>query len=69
MIFVSNRGCMQIFTCQIERLMSLKGWINVVNRRFNLHLEENAIAESWVTRKPTKDGIVTSLELFAADGT
>ncbi|BBI91907.1 hemin-degrading factor [Serratia symbiotica] len=69
MIFVSNRGCVQIFTGQIERLMSLKGWINVVNRRFNLHLDENAIAESWVTRKPTKDGIVTSLELFAADGT
>ncbi len=29
----------------------------------------NAGAESWITRKPTKDGIVTSLELFAADGT
>ncbi len=27
------------------------------------------IAESWITRKYTKDGYVTSLELFAADGT
>ncbi|NIH12265.1 MAG: hemin-degrading factor [Serratia symbiotica] len=69
MIFVSNRGCVQIFTGQIERWMPLKGWINIFNRRFKLHLDENAIAESWVTRKSTKDGIVTSLELFAADGT
>jgi putative hemin transport protein len=69
MIFVGNRGCVQIFTGQIERLMPQEGWINVFNRRFTLHLIEGAIAESWITRKPTKDGFVTSLELFAADGT
>lgn len=69
MIFVGNRGCVQIFTGQIERLMPQEGWINVFNRRFTLHLIEDAIAESWITRKPTKDGNVTSLELFAADGT
>lgn len=44
-------------------------WINIFNQDFTLHLIENAIAESWVTRKPTADGIVTSLELYAADGT
>ncbi|CAI1503638.1 Hemin transport protein hemS [Serratia quinivorans] len=69
MIFVGNRGCVQIFTGQIERLMPQEGWINVFNRRFTLHLIEDAIAESWITRKPTKDGFVTSLELFSADGT
>ncbi|MCS3408894.1 hemin-degrading factor [Serratia sp. AKBS12] len=69
MIFVGNRGCVQIFTGLIERLMPQDGWINVFNRRFTLHLIGGAIAESWITRKPTKDGIVTSLELFAADGT
>ncbi|MDK1703421.1 ChuX/HutX family heme-like substrate-binding protein [Serratia rubidaea] len=69
MIFVSNRGCVQIFTGQIERLLPQNGWLNVFNRRFTLHLIADAIAESWITRKPTKDGIVTSLELFAADGT
>jgi len=41
----------------------------VFNERFTLHLVESAIAQSWITRKPTKDGFVTSLELFAADGT
>jgi putative hemin transport protein len=69
MIFVGNRGCVQIFTGQIERLMPQDGWINIFNRHFTLHLIEEAIAESWITRKPTKDGMVTSLELFAADGT
>ncbi|MCE1786951.1 hemin-degrading factor, partial [Enterobacter hormaechei] len=38
------------------------------NRNFTLHLIESAIAESWVTRKPTEDGFVTSLELFDANG-
>jgi putative hemin transport protein len=69
MIFVGNRGCVQIFTGQIEKVMPHGEWINVFNERFTLHLVESAIAESWITRKPTKDGFVTSLELFAADGT
>ncbi|WP_058909829.1 hemin-degrading factor [Entomohabitans teleogrylli] len=69
MIFVGNRGCVQIFTGAIERLLPMKGWLNIFNPAFTLHLMDNAIAESWVTRKPTADGHVTSLELFAADGT
>lgn len=68
MIFVSNKGCVQIFTGQIEKVVPHGEWINVFNARFTLHVVESAIAESWVTRKPTKDGFVTSLELFAADG-
>ena len=47
----------------------MKGWLNIFNPTFTLHLLEETIAESWVTRKPTADGHVTSLELFAADGT
>lgn len=68
MIFVSNKGCVQIFTGPIEKVMPQGDWINVFNARFTLHVVETAIAESWITRKPTKDGFVTSLELFAADG-
>ncbi|WP_337064804.1 hemin-degrading factor [Rouxiella badensis] len=68
MIFVSNKGCVQIFTGEIEKVLPHGEWINVFNERFTLHVVETAIAESWVTRKPTKDGFVTSLELFAADG-
>lgn len=69
MIFVGNRGCVQIFTGVVEKLMPMKGWLNIFNPAFTLHLLEGAIAESWFTRKPTADGHVTSLELFAADGT
>lgn len=69
MVFVGNRGCTQIFTGVIEKVTPMENWINIFNPEFTLHLVESAIAESWVTRKPTKDGFVTSLELFAADGT
>ncbi|WP_446469201.1 hemin-degrading factor [Xenorhabdus stockiae] len=74
MIFVGNRGCIQIFTGKLERLMpyqeenSSQKWANIFNRNFTLHLIESAIAESWITRKPTTDGFVTSLELFDAEG-
>ena len=47
----------------------MKGWLNIFNPTFTLHLLEESIAEAWVTRKPTSDGYVTSLELFAHDGT
>ncbi len=69
MIFVGNRGCVQIFTGAIEKVVPMKGWLNIFNPAFTLHLREDTIAETWITRKPTADGHVTSLELFAADGT
>ncbi|WP_437890621.1 hemin-degrading factor [Phytobacter sp. V91] len=69
MIFVGNRGCTQIFTGALEKVTPMKGWLNIFNKSFTLHLRDTAISESWVTRKPTADGHVTSLELFAADGT
>ena len=69
MIFVGNRGCTQIFTGAIERLEPTEQWLNVFNPLFTLHLMADQISESWITRKPSGDGFVTSLELFAADGT
>lgn len=69
MIFVGNRGCVQIFTGKVEKLLPMDNWLNIFNPHFTLHLMEDSIAESWITRKPGSDGIVTSLELFAADGT
>jgi putative hemin transport protein len=69
MIFVGNRGCTQIFTGALEKLVPTGNWLNVFNSNFTLHLMADRIHESWVTRKPSGDGFVTSLELFAADGT
>ncbi|WP_414148107.1 hemin-degrading factor [Erwinia sp. BNK-24-b] len=69
MIFIGNRGCVQIFTGAVEKLVPMENWLNIFNPTFTLHLMEDTLAESWITRKPTADGFVTSLELFAADGT
>jgi len=69
MIFVGNRGCTQIFTGAVEKVVPMENWLNVFNPQFTLHLMADQIHESWVTRKPGSDGFVTSLELFAADGT
>ncbi len=68
MCFVGNPGCIQIHTGPIRALKATGPWFNILDPRFNLHLREDAIAQAWVVRKPTRDGIVTSLELFDEDG-
>lgn len=69
MVFIGSRGCVQIFTGVIEKLTPKDNWLNIFNSKFTMHLMEDQISETWVTRKPTKEGYVTSLELFAKDGT
>lgn len=66
MVFVGNKGMIQIHTGPVKRLMDHESWFNVLDPDFNLHVCEAAIVESWVVRKPTKDGVVTSLECFNA---
>jgi putative hemin transport protein len=34
----------------------------------NLHLRETAIDQTWLVRKPSRDGIVTAVECFDAHG-
>ncbi|OAM53113.1 heme ABC transporter [Methylovorus sp. MM2] len=68
MCFVGNHGNIQIHTGPIKNVKEMGSWINVLDENFNLHLRMDLIADSWVVRKPTDDGIVTSLELFDADG-
>lgn len=68
MCFVGNRGCIQIHSGTVKRLVTTGPWFNVLDPDFNLHLDETRVAETWIVRKPTVDGIVTSLELFDAEG-
>jgi putative hemin transport protein len=42
-------------------------WLNVLDPTFNLHLREDAVESVWKVEKPTDDGIVTSVEVYAAD--
>jgi putative hemin transport protein len=68
MVFVGNRGCIQIHTGEVNKLVEHGDWYNVLDPLFNLHLREDEISTSWVTKKPTEDGIVTALEIFDKDG-
>ncbi|HAD87375.1 MAG TPA: hemin-degrading factor [Rhodospirillaceae bacterium] len=68
MVFVGNRGCIQIHTGPVRKLVEHGPWYNVLDPKFNLHLREDRIARTWVTRKPTSDGVVTALEVFDDEG-
>ena len=68
MVFVANRGIIQIHTGPISKVVMMDPWLNILDQNFNLHLREDDVYDSWVVRKPTDDGIVTSLELFDSKG-
>ena len=68
MCFVGNRGCIQIHSGPVKEIKVMGPWLNVLDPGFNLHLREDHIARAFVVQKPTRDGHVTSLELFAPDG-
>ena len=68
MVFVGNAGCIQIHTGPVERLVPIEGWFNVMDPAFNLHLRPAAITQTWLVRKPTGDGVVTSVEAFDEAG-
>jgi len=68
MVFVGNPGMIQIHTGPVNKVVVMGPWLNVLDPGFNLHLREDHIASAWLVRKPTSDGLVTSLELFDAQG-
>ncbi|MBK8158790.1 MAG: hemin-degrading factor [Rhodospirillaceae bacterium] len=68
MVFVGNRGIIQIHTGPVERIVRLDHWLNVLDPDFNLHLREDHIAHCFAVRKPTSDGMLHSVELFDAVG-
>lgn len=64
MIFVGNDNIIQIHTGKVEQIKSIHGWLNVMDPEFNLHIHSESMHTCWLVRKPTVDGIVTSLELY-----
>jgi putative hemin transport protein len=68
MIFVGNQGCLQVFSGAVHRVLRTGPWLNVMDPGFNLHLREDRVASAWVVAKPTKSGIVRSLELLDDKG-
>jgi putative hemin transport protein len=68
MIFIGNRGCLQVFSGMLHDVVKRGPWLEVLDPGFNLHLREDKITSSWVVSKPTRAGVVSSLELYDADG-
>ncbi|MEL6864123.1 MAG: ChuX/HutX family heme-like substrate-binding protein [Bacteroidota bacterium] len=68
MCFVHSKGCIQIHSGPIKHLKFFGEWYNILDKAFNLHLNLQGVAETWIVKKPTVDGMVTSLELFDANG-
>ena len=73
MVFVGSKGCIQIHSGPVYHIKPMQtpggaDWINVLDPGFNLHLRRDLITAAWLVRKPTSDGVVTSVELFDASG-
>lgn len=68
MCFVGNEGCIQIHTGPVAAIKEMGPWINVLDPTFHLHLRLDHIRHAWAVRKPSKDGHVTSIEAYDAEG-
>lgn len=68
MVFVGNRGNIQIHTGTVRKTMWHGTWYNVMDPDFNLHLDMSKIAQTYIVRKPTEDGVVTAVEVFNDKG-
>jgi putative hemin transport protein len=58
----------QIHSGPVYATKPMGPWLNVLDETFHLHLRLDHIREVWTVRKPTKDGHVTSLEAYGAEG-
>ena len=68
MVFVGNRGCIEIHGGPVHTLKQMGPWFNVLDPYFNLHLRTDHIAEVWAVTKPTQRGPAVSVEAFDAEG-
>lgn len=68
MIFVTNNGCIQIFTGSVQQVLFQNGNLEIKAEQSTINIDTAQISESWLTRKPSEGGHVTSLELFNDKG-
>ncbi len=67
MCFVGNQGSIQIHHGAVSNIKIMGPWLNVLDTGFNLHLRQDLVSEAWLVQKPTRHGIITSVELYAED--
>ena len=68
MCFIGNHGCIQIFTGKIGPKKWHDNWLNLFDETFHLHMDIPSFAHIWSVRKPTKYGILHSIEVFNKSG-
>lgn len=67
MIFVGNRGLVQIQSGKVHHVVRARGYLNILDSKeegFNLHLQDDALAATWVVRRCIRDGFLTCIEGF-----
>ncbi|GGY80734.1 hemin-degrading factor [Marinobacter zhanjiangensis] len=68
MFFVGNPGIVQIHTGVVGNPRRMGPWMNVLDEGFNLHANTSGISDWFRVRKPTVDGVITSLEAYNRQG-
>jgi len=58
----------QAYYGKIKKIGSKNSRLKIANTGFRMLLREDHIDSIWVAKKPTTDGIITSLELFNRQG-
>lgn len=64
MVFVGNKGMIQIHSGEINKTMWHEKWFNVIDPGFNLHLNMEGVDSAWVVRRPTDFGDIISVEVY-----
>ncbi|MCJ8313739.1 MAG: hypothetical protein HRU38_16645 [Saccharospirillaceae bacterium] len=67
-LFVGNKGAIQIFTGKFEKIVVMDKWLNVFNKDFTLHLDGSGIEQLWLVKRPSAYGVITSLEVMDKEG-
>lgn len=68
MAFVGNPGMIQIYSGKVLNTKRMGDWMNILDPTFNLHMDEKGIHRVFVVHKPTRSGLISSLEVFSAQG-
>ncbi|TQS73583.1 hemin-degrading factor [Rhodobacteraceae bacterium] len=64
MVFVGNRGMIEIHTGPVHRVLERGPWLNVLDPGFDLHLRMDHVAEAYHVQKMTQRGMAHSVEVF-----
>lgn len=67
-IRTGNSGCTQTVSGAVRNVKRMGPWLNVLDPGFHLHLRESEIAEAWVVRAPTREGVLSWVDCLGVDG-